>query len=208
MYCKPLRLTSNLHSWDEIAFYGFNFIHHTIRPRFIRTTHVRRQGQTKHDGHGMRHMLALPFTIRKKTFTSRVYCLIFLTNDSKNKLDRIYKIPSHCKILYIKANMVVSVRHRHSQIVAMAVGSKSSTYVRPSIHPSVFLSFFLSFYVSIRPSLGPSVHPSFFPSLTSPSSLAPFSFIYISLVSFSGNHVIGLLSMCSNVRTTAYLPKP
>ncbi len=86
------------------------------------------------------------------------------------------------------------------------------TSVRPSIRPSVrlpfFLSFFLSFYVSIRPSLGPSVHPSFFPSLTSPSSLAPFSLIYISLVSFSGNHVIGLLSMCSNVHTTANLPKP
>jgi len=108
--------------------------------RFIRTTHVRCQGQTKHDGHDMRHMLALPFTIRKKTFTSRGYCLIFLTNDSKSKLDRIYKIPSHCKILYIKANMVVSVRHRHSRTVAMAVGSKSSTYIRPS----VFLSFFLS----------------------------------------------------------------
>jgi hypothetical protein len=71
------------------------------------------------------------------------------------------------------------------------------TYVRPSS--------FLSFCLSIRPSLSPSVHPSFFPSLTSPSSLAPFSLIYIFLVSFSGNHVIGLLSMCSNVHTTAYM---
>ncbi len=83
------------------------------------------------------------------------------------------------------------------------------SYIRPSIHPSVrlpfFLSFFLSFCLSIRPSLSPSVHPSFFPSLTSPSSLAPFSLIYIFLVSFSGNHVIGLLSMCSNVHTTSYM---
>jgi hypothetical protein len=59
----------------------------------------------------------------------------------------------------------------------------------------------------VRPSVSPSVHPSFFPSLTSPSSLAPFSvsLIYIFLVSFSGNHVIGLLNMCSNVHTTAYM---
>ncbi len=95
------------------------------------------------------------------------------------------------------------VRHRHSRITARAVGWKSSTYVRPS----VFLSFFLSFCLSVRPSISPSVHPSFFPSLTSPSSLAPFSvsLIYIFLVSFSGSHVIGLLSMCSNVHTTAYM---
>ncbi len=70
---------------------------------------------------------------------------------------------------------------------------------------SVRFPFFLSFCLSIRPSLSPSVHPSFFPSLTSPSSLAPFSLIYIFLVSFSGNHVIGLLSMCSNVHTIAYM---
>jgi hypothetical protein len=50
-------------------------------------------------------------------------------------------------------------------------------------------------------------NPSFFPSLTSPSSLAPFSvsLIYIFLVSFSSSHVIGLFNMCSNVHTTAYM---
>ncbi len=81
------------------------------------------------------------------------------------------------------------------------------TYVRPSVHLPFFLYFFLSFCLSVRPSVSPSVHLSFFPSLTSPSSLAPFSIslIYIFLVSFSGNHVIGLLSMCSNVHTTTYM---
>jgi hypothetical protein len=84
-------------------------------------------------------------------------------------------------------------------------------YVRMSIRPSSFLpsflSFFLSFCLSVRSSVSPSVHLSFFPSLTSPSSLAPFSvsLIYIFLVSFSGSHVIGLLNMCSNVHTTAYM---
>ncbi len=80
-------------------------------------------------------------------------------------------------------------------------------YVRSSVHLPSFLSFFLSFYLFVRPSVRPSVHPSFVPSLTSPSSLAPFSvsLIYIFLVSFSGSHVIGLLSMCSNVHTTAYM---
>ncbi len=80
-------------------------------------------------------------------------------------------------------------------------------YVHPSVRPSVFLSFFLSFCLSVRPFVSPSIHPSFFQSLTSPSSLAPFSvsLIYIFLVSFSGSHVIGLLNMCSNVHTTAYM---
>jgi hypothetical protein len=75
-----------------------------------------------------------------------------------------------------------------------------------ALRTSVFLSFFLSFWLSVRPSVSPSVHLSFFPSLTSPSSLAPFSvsLIYIFLVFFSGGHVIGLLSMCSNVHTSAY----
>ncbi len=81
-------------------------------------------------------------------------------------------------------------------------------YVRPSVRPSIFLpsflSFFVSFCLSVRPSVSPSVHLSFFPSLT---SLPPFfvSLIYIFLVSFSGSHVIGLLSMCSNVHSTAYM---
>ncbi len=76
-----------------------------------------------------------------------------------------------------------------------------------ALRTSDFLSFFLSLCMSIRPSVNPSVHMSFFPSLTSPSSLAPFSvsLIYIFLVFFSGSHVIGLLSMCSNVHTTAYV---
>ncbi len=80
-------------------------------------------------------------------------------------------------------------------------------YVRQSVRLPFFLSFFLSFCLSVRPSVNPSVHPTFFPSLTSPSSLTPFSvsLIYIFLVSFSGSHVIGLLSMCSNVHTTAYM---
>jgi hypothetical protein len=75
------------------------------------------------------------------------------------------------------------------------------------VHPSVFLSLFLSFCLSVRPSVSPSVHPSFFSSLTSPSSLAPFSvsLIYIFLISFLGSHVIGLFSMCSNVHTIAYM---
>jgi hypothetical protein len=99
--------------------------------------------------------------------------------------------------------LYLCVPHRHSRIAARAMGWKSSTYVRlPS-----FLSFFLSLCPSIRPSVSPSVHLSFFPSLTSPSSLAPFSvsLIYIFLVFFSGSHVIGLLSMCSNVHTTVYV---
>ncbi len=83
------------------------------------------------------------------------------------------------------------------------MGRKSSMYVRLSF----FLSFFLSLCMSIRPSVNPSVHLSFFPSLTSPSSLAPFSvsLIYTFLVFFSSSHVIGLLNMCSNVHTTAYV---
>ncbi len=81
------------------------------------------------------------------------------------------------------------------------------TSVRPSVRLPFFLSFFLSFCLSVRPSVSPSVHLSFFPSLTSPSSLAPFSvsLIYIFLVFLSSSHVIGLLSMCSNVHTTAYM---
>jgi hypothetical protein len=80
-----------------------------------------------------------------------------------------------------------------------------------ALRTSVFLSFFFSFLVCVclfvRPSVSPSVHLSFFSSLTSPSSLAPFfvSLIYIFLVFFSGIHVIGLLSMRSNVHTTAYV---
>ncbi len=118
---------------------------------------------------------------------------------------------SHGLPTSIKENVVVSVclcvRQRHSRVTARAVGWKSSTYVHPSVRPSSFLSFFLSFCLSVRPSVNPSVHLSFFPSLTSPSSFAPFSvsLIYIFLVSFSGSHVIGLLSMCSNVHTTAYM---
>jgi hypothetical protein len=94
-------------------------------------------------------------------------------------------------------SVCMCVHHRHSQIAATAVGKKSSTYVRPSS----FLSFFLSFCLSVHPSVSPSVHSSFFPS-----SLAPFSvsLIYTFLVSFSGSHVVRLLSMCSNVHTTAY----
>jgi hypothetical protein len=40
LYCKSLSCTSNLHSCDQIAFYGFNFIHDTIPPRFIHLTHL------------------------------------------------------------------------------------------------------------------------------------------------------------------------
>ncbi len=71
------------------------------------------------------------------------------------------------------------------------------------IRPSSFLSFFLSFFVSVYS----SVRQSFFPSLTSPSSLAPFSvsLIYIFFKKISSSHVIGLLNMCSNVHTTAYV---
>ncbi len=100
-------------------------------------------------------------------------------------------------------SICLCVRHRHSRIAARVVGWKIST----SVCPSVFLSFFLSFCLFVRPSVSPSVHPSFFPSLTSPSSLAPFlvSLIYIFLVSFSGSHMIGLLSICNNVHTTAYM---
>ncbi len=114
---------------------------------------------------------------------------------------------SHGLPTSIRANVVVSVYlcvlHRHSRIAAKAVGWKSSTYVRLPF----FLFFFLSLCLSIRLSVSPSVHLSFFPSLTSPSSLAPFSvsLIYIFLVFFSGIHVIGLLSMHSNVHTTAYV---
>jgi hypothetical protein len=80
-------------------------------------------------------------------------------------------------------------------------------YKRTSVRPSSFLSFFPSFCLYIRLSVNPSVHLSFFLSLTSPSSLAPFSvlFIYIFLVFFSGSHVIGLLCMCKNVHTIAYM---
>ncbi len=112
---------------------------------------------------------------------------------------------SHGLPTSIRANVVVSVclcvPHRHSRIVPRAVGWK--TYVRLPF----FLFFFLSLCLSVRPSVNPSVHLSFFPSLTSPSSLAPFSvsLIYIFLVFFSSIHVIGLLSMHSNVHTTAYL---
>jgi hypothetical protein len=77
----------------------------------------------------------------------------------------------------------------------LSVRLSVSPFVHPSVNPSV------------HPSVNPSVHPSFFPSLTSPSSLAPFSvsLIYIFLVSFSGSHMIGLFSMCSNVHITAYM---
>ncbi len=114
----------------------------------------------------------------------------------------------------IKAN-VVSICLSELRIVARAVGWKSYTYVRSSVCLPFFLSFLISICMfvrpsvlpSVHPSVSPSVHPSFFPSLTSPSSLAPFSvsLIYIFLVSFSGSHVISLLSMCSNVHTTAYM---
>jgi len=40
LYCKSLSCTSNLHSCDQIAFYGFNFIHDTTPPRFIYMTHL------------------------------------------------------------------------------------------------------------------------------------------------------------------------
>jgi hypothetical protein len=112
---------------------------------------------------------------------------------------------SHGLPTSIRANVVVfvclCVPHKHLRIAARAVGWKSSTYVRLPF----FLSFFLSLCPFIRPSVSPSVHLSFFPSMTSPSSLAPFSvsLIYIFLVFFLGSHVIGLFSMCSNVHTTA-----
>jgi hypothetical protein len=75
------------------------------------------------------------------------------------------------------------VRHRHLWIASRVVRWKSFTFVRLSVLPSLF------------------------PSLTSPSSLAPFSvsLIYIFLVSFLGSHVIGLLSICSNVHIIAYM---
>jgi hypothetical protein len=114
----------------------------------------------------------------------------------------------------IKAN-VVSVCLFVTDIRGLRLGQWDERALRTSVRPSSFLSFFLSFCLSVRlsvspfvhPSVNPSVHPSFFPSLTSPSSLAPFSvsLIYIFLVFFSGSHVIGLLSMCSNVHTTAYM---
>ncbi len=110
----------------------------------------------------------------------------------------------------IKANVVSICLSQTFADCGQGSGMKEF-YVRLS----VFLSFFLSFclYVrlsinpSVHPSVSPSVHSSFFPSLTSPSSLAPFSvsLIYIFLVSFLGSHVIGLLNMCSNVHTTAYM---
>jgi hypothetical protein len=80
-------------------------------------------------------------------------------------------------------------------------GQGSGMKERLSVRPSSFLSFFLSFCLCVHLTVSLSVHSSFFPSLTSPSSLAPFSvsLIYIFLVSFSGSHVIGLFSMCSNV---------
>jgi hypothetical protein len=126
----------------------------------------------------------------------------------------ILNLSSWYTILYIKANVVsVCLSVCSSQTFAdcgQGSGMKE-LYVRPSVRPFVrlpfFFSFFLGFCLSVRPSVSPSVHPSFFPSLTSPSSLAPFSvsLIYIFLVSFSGSHVIGLLNMCSNVHTTAYM---
>jgi hypothetical protein len=40
LYCKSLSSISNFHSCDQIAFYVFNFIHHTISPSFIHMTHL------------------------------------------------------------------------------------------------------------------------------------------------------------------------
>ncbi len=95
-----------------------------------------------------------------------------------------------------KRGVCLCVRHRHSRIAARAVVWKSSMFVRPSS----FLSFFLSFYLFIRPFVLLSV-------INLPSSLAPFSvsLIYIFLIFFSSSHVIGLLSMCNNVHTIAYM---
>ncbi len=96
----------------------------------------------------------------------------------------------------------LSVSHTHSR-----PWQWDERALRTFVRLPFFLSFFLNFCLSVHSSVSPSVHPSFFPSLTSPSSLAPFSvsFIYIFLVSFSGSHVISLLSMCSNVHTIAYM---
>jgi hypothetical protein len=116
-------------------------------------------------------------------------------------------------------NVVVSVCVFVTDIRRLRSGQWGERALRTSVRFPSFLSFlvsvcssvrlpsFLSYFLSVRPSVSPSVHPSFFPSLTSPSSLAPFSvsLIYICLVSFSVSHVIGLLSMCSNVHTTAYM---
>jgi hypothetical protein len=116
-----------------------------------------------------------------------------------------------CIIVSSKKANVVSVCLFITDICGLRPGQWDEralrTSVRSFVRSSSFLSFFLSFCLSVCPSVSPSVHPSFFPSLTSPSSLAPFSvsLIYMFLVSFSGNHVIGLLSMCSNVHTTAYM---
>jgi hypothetical protein len=86
----------------------------------------------------------------------------------------------------IKANVVSVCSSQTFADCGQGNGMKE-LYIRPSVHPSSFLSFFLRICLSIHPSVSPSVHPSFFLSLTSPSSLAPFSvsLIYIFLVSFS-----------------------
>jgi hypothetical protein len=94
-----------------------------------------------------------------------------------------------------------------TDIRGLRPGQWDERALRSSVCLPSFLSLFLSFCLSIHPSVSPSVHPSFFSSLTSPSSLAPFSvsLIYIFLISFLGSHVIGLFSMCSNVHTIAYM---
>jgi hypothetical protein len=106
----------------------------------------------------------------------------------------------------IKAN-VVSVCLFVIDIRELRPGQWDERALRTSIRPFVFLSFLVSVRPSVHPSVSLSVYSSFFLSLTSPSSLAPFSvsLIYIFLVFFSSNHVIGLLSMRSNVHTTAYM---
>ncbi len=79
-----------------------------------------------------------------------------------------------------------------------------------ALRMSVFLSFFFSFLVCVCLFVRPSVLPSICPSFRHwpphhPLPHFPFRLFIYFLVFFSGIHVIGLLSMRSNVHTTAYV---
>ncbi len=64
------------------------------------------------------------------------YCFIFLTNDSKSRLDRIYKISSHVKLGHIAASYILYIK---AKVVSVCLSMCSLRFPNPvptSLSPS------------------------------------------------------------------------